>query len=72
MTINKDASLAVEDHGDVGCRLGMHTLGIPTIRSYLHHSSRWRKIWSGVVAKTSVGLHGVGSSVVNALSSWLK
>ena len=71
VTLNRDGSVTVRDNGR-GVPAGIHhKMGIPTVEvvfTILHAGGKF----GGEGYKIAGGLHGVGASVVNALSEWME
>ena len=70
ITLEADGSCTVQDEGR-GMPIGQHSSGMNTLQVIFTVLHSGGKFTSEGGYKTAGGLHGVGASVVNALSKWL-
>ncbi len=71
ITLETDGSVTVQDEGR-GMPTGMHSSGMNTLQVIFTVLHAGGKFTSQGGYKTAGGLHGVGASVVNAMSEWLE
>ena len=71
ITLEADGSVTVQDEGR-GMPTGMHSSGMNTLQVIFTVLHAGGKFTSQGGYKTAGGLHGVGASVVNAMSEWLE
>lgn len=70
ITLEADGSVTIQDEGR-GMPIGQHASGVNTLQVIFTVLHAGGKFSSEGGYKTAGGLHGVGASVVNALSEWL-